>query len=173
DQRARAQLSQVSGRISELDALLEGEPNDEQITERLALLKRLETASDQAKTVLDAARQRRIAADKALAALRDEEQTARSRLSAARDSVVALGAPVLDGRGLLDAWMVLLTWGQDQAKFREQEAETAERSAELAHASIVELTSQLSRDLANSGIELASGSVHEKAAAAVASALEG
>jgi DNA repair protein SbcC/Rad50 len=173
DQRARAQLSQVSARISELDGLLEGAPNDEQITERLALLKRLETAADQAKTVLDAARQRRTAADKALAALREEEHKARSRLSVARDSVVGLGAPVLDGRGLLDAWMVLLTWGQDEAKVREQDAATAERAAELARASIVELTSQLSRDLANSGIELASGSVHEKAAAAVASALEG
>ena len=173
DQRARARLSQVSARISELDALLEGEPNDEQITEGLALLERLETAADQAKTDLDAARQRRIAADRALAALRNEEQKARSQLSAARDSVVALGAPVLDGRGLLDAWMVLLTWGQDQVKVREQEAATAERAAYLARASIVELTTQLSRDLADSGIELASGAVHEKAAAAVASALEG
>jgi exonuclease SbcC len=173
DQRARARLSQVSARISELNGLLEGEPNDEQITEELALLKRLETAADQAKTVLDAARQRRIAADKALAALRDEEQTARSQLSAARDSVVALGAPVLDGRALLDAWLVLLTWGQEEAKVREQETATAERTADLARASIVELTTRLSRDLADAGIELASGSVHEKAAAAVASALEG
>jgi exonuclease SbcC len=173
DQRARARLSQVSARISELDGLLEGAPNDEQITERLALLKRLEMTADQAKTVLDAARQRRIVADKTLAALREEEQTARAQLSAARDSVVALGAPALDGRGLLDAWMVLLTWGQDHAKFREQEAATAERSAELARAGIVELSTRLSRDLANSGIELASASVHEKAAAAVASALEG
>ena len=173
DQRARARLSQVSARSSELGGLLEGAPNDEQITERLALLGRLETAADQAKTVLDASRQRRIGADKALAALRDDEQRARSQLSAARDSVVALGAPVLDGRGLLDAWMVLLTWRQDHAKFREQEAATAERSAELARAGIVELSTRLSRDLANSGIELASASVHEKAAAAVASALEG
>ena len=173
DQRARARLSQVSARISELDGLLEGAPNEEQITGRLALLKRLETAADQAKTVLDAARQRRIVADKALAVLREGEQKARSQLSAARDSVVALGAPVLDGRGLLDAWTVLLTWGHDEAKVREQEAETAERSAELARASIVELSTQLSRDLANAGIELASGSVHENAAAAVASALEG
>jgi exonuclease SbcC len=172
DQRARARLSQVSARISELNGLLEGEPNDEQITEELALLKRLETAADQAKTVLDAARQRRIAADKELAALRDKEQTARSQLSAARDSVVALGAPVLDGRALLDAWLVLLTWGQEEAKVREQETATAERTADLARASIVELTTRLSRDLADAGIELASGSVHEKAAAAVASALE-
>ena len=157
DQRTRARLSQVSARISELDGLLEGAPNDEQLTERLALLKRLEAAADQAKTVLDAARQRRIAADKALAAWREEEQKARSRLSAARDSVVALGAPPLDGPGLLDAWIVLLTWGQDQAKVREQEAVTAERAAEVARASIVELTTQLSRDLANAGIELASG----------------
>ena len=55
DQRARARLSQVSARIGELDALLEGAPSDEQITERLALLKRLEAAADQAETVLDAA----------------------------------------------------------------------------------------------------------------------
>jgi exonuclease SbcC len=173
DQRARARLSQVSTRISELDGLLAGAPNDDQIAERLALLKRLETAADQAKIVLAAARQRRIAADKALTALRAEEQKARFQLSAARDSVVALGAPILNDRGLLEAWTVLLTWGQDETKVREQEAVTAERVADVAHASIVDLTTQLSQDLANSGIELASGSVHEKAAAAVASALEG
>jgi DNA repair protein SbcC/Rad50 len=172
DQRARARLGQVSARISELDGLLAGAPNDDQIAERLTLLKRLETAAEQAKTALAAARQRRIAADKALAAWREQEQTARSQLSAARDGVVALGAPVLDGRGLLDAWTVLLTWGQDETKVREQDAETAERAADVARASIVQLTSQLSHDLANSGIELAAGSVHDKAAAAVASALE-
>jgi exonuclease SbcC len=172
DQRARARLSQVSARIGELDELLAGAPNDDQIAEWLAQLKRLETAADQAKTVLDAARQRRIIADKKLAALGEHEQRARSQLSAARDSVVALGAPVLDGRGLLDAWTVLLTWGQDETKVREQEAEAAERAAGVARASIVELTSQLSQDLANSGIELAADSVHDKAAAVVASALE-
>ena len=173
DQRARARLSQVSDRISELDGLLAGAPNDEQVTEQLALLKRLETATAQAKTVLAAARQRRIVADRTLAALREEEQKARSQLSAARDRVVALGAPILDGRGLLDAWTVLLTWGQDEAKVHQQEAATAERAADVARASIVDLTGQLSRDLADSGIELASGLVHEKAAAAVASASEG
>ena len=172
DQHARARLSQVSARISELDGLLAGAPNDEQITERLALLKRIETAAAQAKTALDAARRRCIAADKTMAALREDEQRARSQLSAVRDRVVALGAPIIDGRDLLDAWMVLLTWGQDEAKVREQEATTAEQAADVYRASIAELTSQLSRDLANSGIELASGLVHEKAAAAVASALE-
>ena len=49
---------------------------------------------------------------------------------------MALGAPVLDGRGLLDAWMVLLTWSQDEVKVREQEAATAERAADVARASI-------------------------------------
>jgi DNA repair protein SbcC/Rad50 len=173
DQQARGQLGQVTVRMAELDELLKEVPSDEQITEQMALLKGLETAAARAKTDLDKARGKRAAADKTLAALEAEEQEARAQLSVARDRVVALGAPVLDGKGLLGAWTDLVAWAEDQAKAREQDAATAESDANAARAGVVELTSRLSEDLANAGITLAPEAVPGSAAPAVAGAVEG
>jgi exonuclease SbcC len=172
-QHARAQLSQVTGRITELDGLLKEAPSDAQITEQLALLKSLETAAARARTDLDRARGKRVEADKALAALEAEEQKARAQLSAARDRAVALGAPVLGDKGLRDAWADLVTWAEGQAKARDQAAAAAASDANAALVGIVELTSRLSQDLANAGIDLALEAVPEKASLAAAAALEG
>ena len=134
DQQARARLSQVTARVTELDELLADAPGDEQITERLALRDQLEAAAAEAETALRAARAERTKGEAALAALERAEREARGQLSAARDRVVALGAPALDGQGLLDGWTDLVTWASGQAKVREQEAEAAAREADTARA---------------------------------------
>jgi DNA repair protein SbcC/Rad50 len=101
------------------------------------------------------------------------EREARGLLSAARDRVVALGAPALDGHGLLDGWTELVTWASGQVKVREQEAEAAAREADTARAGIGELTGRLSADLAGAGIDLTPEAVAASAASAVTGALEG
>jgi exonuclease SbcC len=172
DQHTRARLSQVTARVSELDELLRDAPDDERITEQLALRARLEAAAAAAETALRAARAERARGEAGLATLERAEREARSRLSAARDRVVALGAPVLDGQGLLDGWTSLVTWASGQVKVREQEAEAATRDADAARAVIGELAGQLSADLAGAGIDLAPAAVAASAAAAVAGALQ-
>jgi exonuclease SbcC len=172
DQRARARLSQVTARVTELGELLAGAPSDEQITERLALRERLEAAAAAAETGLRAARAERSAGEAALATLERAERDARGQLSAARDRVVAFGAPALDGRSLLDGWTKLMTWASGEVKLREQEAEAAAREAESARAGIAGLTGELSADLARAGIDLTPEAVPAKAAAAVTGALE-
>jgi len=172
DQRARARLSQVTARVTELGELLADAPSDEQITERLALRDRLEAAAAAAETTLRAARAERSAGEAALATLERAEREARGQLSAARDRVVAFGAPVLDGRSLLDGWTELMTWASGAVKLREQEAEAAAREAESARAGIAGLTGELSADLAGAGIDLAPEAVAAKAAAAVTGTLE-
>jgi exonuclease SbcC len=172
DQRARAALSQVTARVTELGELLRDAPDDGQITERLALLAQLESAALAAEQALRAARAERSKAEAAHAALENAERAARGQLSAARDRVVALGAPALGDRGLLDNWTHLVTWASGEVKVRDQQAEAAEREAGAARAGIAELAGQLSADLARSGIDLPAAAVAESAATAVARALE-
>ena len=173
DQRARAELSQVTARITELDELLKDAPDDQQITERLAKRDWLETAAAQAEGELRAARTARAKSESALSALVDAERAARSQLSAARDRVVGLGAPALADRGLLDGWTVLVTWASEQAKTREQQAEAAAREADTARAQIAQLTRDLSAELASVGIDLAPEAVADSAASAVTGTLAG
>ncbi len=171
DQRARARLSQVTARIAELGELLAGAPSDEQITEQLARRDQLEAAATAAGTALRAARAERSTSETALAALEDTERAARGQLSAARDRVVALGAPALDGHGLLDGWTELVTWASGEVKLREQEAEAAAAEADAARAAIGELTQKLALDLADAGIDLAAETLATSAAAAVTGAV--
>jgi exonuclease SbcC len=173
DQRARGELSRVTARAAELQDLLRDAPDDRQITERLALRDRLEAAAVQAEADLRAARAGRSEAEAALAALERAEREARTRLSAARDRVVALGAPALDDKSLLDGWTDLTAWASAQAELRGQEAAGAARDADAARAGIAGLTGQLSADLAAAGIDLAPDAVAGSAATAVAAALEG
>jgi exonuclease SbcC len=173
DQHARARLSQVTTRVAELAELLKDAPGEEQVTERLALLGRLEAAATAAEAGLRSARAARSSGEAALAALERAEREARGGLSAARDRVVALGAPALDHRGLLDGWTTLMTWASGQVKLHEQEAEGASRAAAAARDAIDQLVGGLSADLARAGIDLAADAVAASAAAAVTGALEG
>jgi len=173
DQRARVELSQVTARIAELDELLKDAPGDAEITAQLALRDHLASAAAEAEAELHAARAARAKAETARTALERDEREARGELSAARDGVVALGAPALDGKGLLDGWTDLVTWAAGEAKAREQQAATAARDADTARAGISELAGQLSADLAAAGIDLPQEAVAASAVAAVTGALEG
>jgi exonuclease SbcC len=172
DQQARERLAGVTARIAELGQLLADAPTDEQITEQLDLLGRLEAEGAAAEAALRAARAARSQGETALAKLERAEREARHQLSAARDRVVPLGAPALDGRSLLDGWTDLITWASGEVKLRDQEAEAAGREAETARAGIAELTGRLSAGLSGAGIDLAPEAVAASAATAVTGALE-
>jgi exonuclease SbcC len=182
DQRARATLAQVTARVTELGELLRDAPTDKQITERLAHLTQLEAAALAAEQALRAARGQRSKAESAHTALENAENAARGQLSAARDRVVALGAPALGASalgasalgnsGLLDNWTHLVTWASAEVKVRDQQADAAAREADAARAGIAELAGQLSAELARAGIDLAPEAVAASADKAVARALE-
>ena len=172
DQQASVKLSQATGRIAELDELLRDAPGDKQITEQLALLSQLEDAAARAGKALQAARAARAGGETALTGLVRAEGAARSELSTARDRVVALGAPVLEGLGLLDAWTALVTWASGQATSREQQVQAATAEVDTTQAAVRQLTSQLSADLAEAGIEMAPETVATGAASAVTATLE-
>ena len=107
-----------------------------------------------------------------LAALERAESDARARLSAARDHVVTLGAPALDGTGLLDGWTALATWAVGEARARDQDITAAAGRAAAAQANLNGLTGRLRGDLAAAGIELTPEAAAAGASSAVAGALE-
>ena len=172
DQQAEARLTHVTGRVAELDELLRDAPGEYQVTAQLALRDELEAAAAGAGQALRAARTARASGQTALAGLERAEKDAQVLLSAARDRVVALGAPALDGRGLLDGWTELVTWAAAQAQIRGQEIEAVSAAAGTARDGVERLTGRLRADLANAGIHLTTDAVATGAAAAVAAALE-
>ena len=172
DQQAEARLTQVTGRVAELEELLRDAPDEDQVTAQLALRNQLESAAAEAGQTLHAARTARASGEKALAGLERAEKDAQALLSGARDRVVALGAPALDGRGLLDGWTELVTWATGQAQVRDQEIKAASAAAAAARASVAQRAGRLSADLADAGIDLAPDAVASGAASAVAGALE-
>ena len=172
DQEARTQLTQLTERIAELDRLLQDAPDEKQVIEQLALRDRLEASAADAEGQLLKARSDRAESETALAALERAESDARARLSAARDQVVTLGAPPLDGTGLLDGWTALATWAAGEARSRDQDITAASARAATARANLNGLTGRLRGDLAAAGIDLAPEAAAAAASSAVAGALE-
>jgi len=171
-QEARTILTQLTERITELDRFLQDAPDEKQVIEQLTLRDRLEASAADAEGQLLKARADRAESETALAALERAESDARARLSAARDQVVTLGAPPLDGTGLLDGWTALATWAAAQARSRDQDITAAAERAAEARANLNGLTGRLRGDLAAAGIELAPEAAAAGASSAVAGALE-
>jgi exonuclease SbcC len=172
EQEARTRLTELAGRVAELGQLLQGAPDEDQLTAQLALRYELEAAAADADKRLLKARTDRTAAERAGASLEQAESAARARLSAARDQVVRLGAPALDGVGILTAWTTLAAWAASEASSRDQGIATAQERATTAHAKAEQLTSSLGAALAAGGIGLAPEAVASGASSAVAGALE-
>jgi len=172
DQEARTRLAELTERIAELDRLLQDAPDEKQVIEQLAVRDRLEASAADAQGQLLKARADRAGSETALAAVERAESDARARLSAARDQVVTLGAPPLDGTGLLDGWTALMTWAAGQARSRDQAITAASWRAATARANLNGLTGRLRGDLAAAGIDLAPQAAAAAASTAVAGALE-
>jgi exonuclease SbcC len=172
EQEARTRLAELTDRIAELDELLRDAPDDDQVTAQLTRLGELEAAATGAERTLLGARAARGDAERGQAELERAESAARARLSAARDPLVAMGAPALDASGLLAGWTELHAWAAREAAAREQHIASARERVAAARASLQDLTGRLSADLAAGGVELAAEAVAAGAPAAVASALE-
>ena len=172
EQQARTRLTELTARIDELGQLLQGAPDEDQVTAQLALRDKLEAAAADAEQRLLKDRAGRTDAQRAMTGLEQAESAARARLSAARDPVVRLGAPALGGTGIAAAWTALVTWSAREASARDGDITSARDRAGAARATAEQLTGRLSAELAAGGIELAPAAVAAGASAAVAGALE-
>jgi DNA repair protein SbcC/Rad50 len=172
EQEARTRLGELTSRVAELGELLRNAPEDAEIAAQLALRDEREAAASAAEERLLGARAARSRAERELAGAERAEAAARSRLSAARDPLVRLGAPALDATGLLDGWTTLQDWASRESSARDAGIAAAGERVATAAASAAGLASRLSAALAASGVELAPEAIASRAATAVARALE-
>jgi DNA repair protein SbcC/Rad50 len=172
EQEAKTRLGELTERIAELGALLGGAPDDAEITAQLALCDELEAAASGTGQRLLGARSARGDAERELGGLERAEAAAKSRLAAARDPLVGLGAPAPDAEGLLAGWTALQAWAAGEASARDRGIVSARERVTAAGTSVRELTGRLGADLAAGGVELAPEAVAPGAATAVARALE-
>ena len=170
-QDARTRLDELTGRIDELGRLLGDAPDEAEITARLARRDELEAAAADAGQQVLEARSELNGAEKALADLERAEAAARARLSAARDPLVALGAPALDDASPLAAWTALATWACAAASARDASVAAGEKRVNAARSGVNDLTGRLRADLAAGGVDLAPDAALAGAAREVAAAL--
>ncbi|HUJ06763.1 MAG TPA: SMC family ATPase [Streptosporangiaceae bacterium] len=115
----RAQIGKVS-------AVLADSPGEAEISAGIEAIALASAALGEAQRHARACREECAAAEKRRASLGAEERQAQADLGRARDSVVGLGAPAVDGSDLAAAWQVLTGWAQAE------QAERSARESELA-----------------------------------------
>jgi DNA repair protein SbcC/Rad50 len=164
---AAAALAAVTGTRERLErgtAFLDGALPEAEATAALAAIAEADTSFRQARKEAEAMRAELAAAENGRRALADAEQRAWARLRAARDSVVPLGAPVLEDSHLVTAWTALTTWAQAQHGRRAQQQADLDGQAAALRKELAEGTAGLTRLLAGHGI----GDVTDPARAAAA-----
>ncbi len=115
EQAAGTELATARRRRGELVATLAEAPSAAVVAERLAKVAELEQAAKAADADLRTARAAVKRAAEAQAGIGARVDAERQRLSRARDPLVGLGAPPIDGESLLEAWTALTDWAARQA----------------------------------------------------------
>ncbi|WP_167344381.1 AAA family ATPase [Amycolatopsis rifamycinica] len=191
EQSANTELATARRRQAELTAALDGAPSAGVVAERLARVAELEQAAKTADAGLRTARATAKQAADNQAKIAKEVEAERQKLFRARDPLVGLGAPPIDGfsgvrvaeppaRGeapvatdgesLLDAWTALTDWAAGQAKDHRERlavATTAEREAVEA---LQAAERAVAADVTALGIVLPEGPVRDRVPVAVAAA---
>lgn len=135
EQSASTEWTNTRRRHGELVETLAGAPAAEVVAEQLAKVAELELAAKTADADLRTARAAAKQAVEAQARIADQVDAERQRLSRARDPLVGLGAPPIDGESLLGAWTALTDWAAGQAnRHRERLAAATTAEAEAAEA---------------------------------------
>jgi DNA repair protein SbcC/Rad50 len=195
EQDAAGARGSAMRRIAELDAELEGAPDEQTLDAQLAELERLAVEARSADSRLRDARAELTKATNAAERLNQDLERGWRALRAARDPLVSLGAPTGDrgvdvaggsddgggdadrgdagaGARLLAAWTELSSWAAEAERRRAAELAAAEQASQRAVAERARAEQELIDDLAAGGVQLPDGHpVANVAAPASAAAL--
>ena len=138
--------------MATLRAALVGAPSAEKVDADLARLDVLEASARDADAALRAARAARAAAEQAAEAVGREVTAGWEALRAARDPLVALGAPAVAGDDLAAAWSALITWTAEKSAARATREPAAVEAATSARAVQQDVRARLASALAAGGV---------------------
>jgi exonuclease SbcC len=129
---ARRDVEEANRQLADVSASLAGAPPEHEVAAAIEAIARAEETLSVTQRAARTARQALIAAENARSQLTEEERRAWVRLSAARDSVVQLGAPATTDTDLAAAWEALTRWAR--ATYQKRRASLPELDAAAASA---------------------------------------
>jgi DNA repair protein SbcC/Rad50 len=151
---AAGRVDQLSTRADQLRSRVDGQPAP---AETGALLTELDQAEREARAADRAVRDARRVREAAAAADRDAAArlaAARAGLDAARDPLVALGAPPPERADLAADWLALAEWALAAAEDRDALIGTARRDREAVATALADREAGLMAELARHGVEV-------------------
>ncbi|MGI5132573.1 AAA family ATPase [Pseudonocardia sp. CA-107938] len=168
EQEARATVTAVERRIEVLRSALDGAPSPATAEAALARVTAAEKAAETADAELRAARRAQRIADTAAADVERAVATGWRVLRAARDPLVALGAPALEPDvELPDAWAALLSWADAARAERATRVVEAERAAADAATLVDGQAERLAAELAEHDVPFAGAGLAAEPARAI------
>ncbi|MEV6444359.1 SMC family ATPase [Amycolatopsis sp. NPDC051716] len=170
EQAAATEFATARRRRGELAAALDGAPSAAVVAEELAKVAALEEAAKHADEALRTARVAAKRATEAQAGIGAEVDAARQRLSRARDPLVGLGAPPINGESLLDAWTALTGWAAGQAKAHRELLAVAKTAEGEAAEALQAAERAVAGDVTALGVAVPEGPVRDRVPVAVAAA---
>jgi DNA repair protein SbcC/Rad50 len=123
EQKARSDHQHLLRRLDELETLLANRPSADEARNLLEECECLEAAASRARLQAQVAANARQAAEQDRDALRVEHEQARIALHRARDGLIELGAPAVDGADIARAWATLTAWSGEQANERHRQVD--------------------------------------------------
>jgi exonuclease SbcC len=140
---ADLEKTNLAGRLSELDTLLDQAPPEDELTALFEECARLEAAVKTATADAGDTREESKAAAAEKEQWQDRTAKARSELTTSRDTVAALNPPSLDTDDLAAAWAILTDWASRSVSHRQAATARAESDAQSAHAEADQLLERL------------------------------
>lgn len=151
---ARNAVEERERQLAEIVAVLGGAPSRAEVDTTLAAQEAAGKALADARSAARAARAGVLDAQRRRSSLHDAEQAAWSALRAARDRLVALDAPAVDGLDLAQAWQTLLDWAASRHTELIMSAERLDSDVAELRAEGGRASESLRQLLAGHGIEL-------------------
>ncbi len=170
EQAAATEFATARRRQSELVAALAEAPSAAVVAEQLAKVASLEEAAKKADVGLRTARAAAKRATEAQAGIGAQVDAERQRLSRARDPLVGLGAPPIDGESLLGAWTALTDWAAGQAKAHRELLAVAKTAEGEAAEALQAAERAVADDVTALGVAVPEGPVRDRVPVAVAAA---
>jgi exonuclease SbcC len=149
---ASSVVADIEVQLAEAAAALAGAPGEPVITESLTAIDRADKTLSQAQRSARATRQALAGAERERAALTEEERQAWAGLGTARDSVVRLGAPAIQGTDLAAAWDALTGWAAAEQRERGSRQPDLDAAAGALRGEAASVGSALAGMLAGHGI---------------------
>src|SRR6266700_3246187 len=142
----------TKAQLHKLSATLAEAPGESELAALIDAVAKADETLGQARQAARTARQALAAAEQDRAALSEEERRAWADLSAARDSVVRLGAPATRGTDLAAAWAALTGCAADQHQERSSRRPDLDAAAAALQREVADARSALAAQLAEHGV---------------------